>query len=345
MKTRLLLVVCLLLTAGLLSAYDLYGAFQIKTSPKGADVNLSEIDLYLCSTPSPVYPVFMDEYMELREGIPGRVIRVIISKEGYIPIEKDLFVPFLYSSQRMALDYPTVFNFRLKRDRGGSYINICNYYAYNYYRPRPVYYYYYPGYYWYPPPPGGYLPHPPGWTPPSPPPGGGHGGHPGYPGSHGGGGVNPPGGGGHPGSHGGSGGHPGSHGGGGGGNDSGITPPGGGHGGSHGSDPGSGGYTPPSGGFGSGGNYPTPGSVSTEKSRPGGNTGGGIKVEKQKPIYIPSVGNNDKTEKVKPNSTPSNGKSGSVEKAKPNEKEKPEKEEKQEQPLDIFRKLTGRIRK
>ena len=91
MKTKILLAVCLLLSAGLLSAYDLFGAFQIKTSPRGADVNLSEIDLYLCSTPSPVYPVFMDDYMELREGIPGRVIRVIITKEGYVPIEKNLF--------------------------------------------------------------------------------------------------------------------------------------------------------------------------------------------------------------------------------------------------------------
>ena len=169
MKTRILLAVCLLLSVGLLSAYDLYGAFQIKTSPRGADVNLVDVDLYLSSTPTPVYPVFMDEYLELRSGIPGRSIRVIISKEGYVPIEKNLFVPFLYEDQRDAMRYPTVFNFRLTRDRRGAYTSINTYYAYNYYRPRPVYYYYYPGYFWYPPPPGGYQPHPPGWNPPGPP--------------------------------------------------------------------------------------------------------------------------------------------------------------------------------
>ncbi len=324
MKTKVLLAVCLLLSVGLLSAYDLFGAFQIKTTPKGADVNLSEIDLYLCSTPSPVYPVFMDEYMELREGIPGRVISVIITKEGYVPIEKNLFVPFLYTDQRDALDYPTVFNFRLTRDRSNSYASVCTYYAYNYYRPRPVYYTYYPGYYWYPPPPGGYLPHPPGWNPPGPPPGGNH---PGHPGSHGGGGINPPGGGGgNPGSHGGGGGqtHPGG----------GITPPGGGSGG-HGSNPGggSGGYTPPtppSGGYGSGsgGSYTPPSDYSNQKPRPNTNPGGGSRVEKEKPVYVPSGGN-----------------SGSVEKSKPNDKDKPEKQEKEEQPLDFFRQATGRDRK
>ncbi|MCB5285668.1 MAG: hypothetical protein LHW45_08790 [Candidatus Cloacimonetes bacterium] len=331
MKTKILLAVCLLLSAGLLSAYDLFGAFQIKTSPRGADVNLSEIDLYLCSTPSPVYPVFMDDYMELREGIPGRVIRVIITKEGYVPIEKNLFVPFLYTDQRMALDYPTVFNFRLTRDRSGSYVSICNYYAYNYYRPRPVYYTYYPGYYWYPPPPGGYLPHPPGWNPPGPPPGGNH---PGHPGSHGGGGANPPGGGGgNPGSHGGGGSH---------GSDPGITPPGGG---GHGSNPGGGGYTPPSGGYGSGGSYTPPSNPSNQKPRPNNNPGGGSVVEKQKPIYVPSGGNGGTVEKTKPNNTPSGGNSGTVEKVKPNGKEKPGKEEKQEQPLDVLRQATGRDRK
>jgi len=31
-----------------------------------------DIDPYLCKTPSPVYPVMMDEYMVLQEGIPER---------------------------------------------------------------------------------------------------------------------------------------------------------------------------------------------------------------------------------------------------------------------------------
>ena len=331
MKTKLLLAICLLLSAGLLSAYDLYGAFQIKTSPKGADVNLVDIDLYLCSTPSPVFPVFMDEYMELREGIPGRTIRVVISKEGYEPLEKNLFVPFLYEDQREALDYPTVFNFRLKRDRVGKYVTITNYYAYNYYRLRPDPYFYYPGYFWYPPPPGGYMPHPPGYVHPRPPHGGNHPGHPGD------GGQNPPGGGEFPGGHGrdrgstapGEGG--GSH-----GRDRGSAVPGGSSG-SHGGSvvPGSGGYTPPS----------NPGSGSRDFGGNSRDTGGTYKRD-----YTPPTSPGVRKE-APPASPPSGNSSGTIERSKPqsapndhvkpadNEKDKPE------TPLDVLRKATGRDRK
>ncbi len=286
MKTKILLAVCLLLSAGLLSAYDLMGAFQIKTSPRGADVNLVDIDLYLCSTPSPVYPVFMDEYMELREGIPGRSIRVVISKEGYVPIEKTLYVPFLYEDQRDALRYPTVFNFRLTRDRRGSYASINYYYAYNYHRPRPVHYTYFPGYYWYPPPPGGYVPRPPGWIPPGPPPGGSH---PGHPGSHGG-GINPPGGGGNPGSHGGGSGAPGT----------GVNPPGGGSGG-HG-----GGYTPstPPGG-GSGGSAPGGyGSSSGGSYTPPAPPSGGSSAERPQRSPAPAPNTNTREKEKEEPATP-----------------------------------------
>ncbi|MBP7205074.1 MAG: hypothetical protein KBA54_01000 [Candidatus Cloacimonetes bacterium] len=318
MKTKLLLAICLLLSAGLLSAYDLYGAFQIKTSPKGADVNLVDIDLYLCSTPSPVFPVFMDEYMELREGIPGRTIRVVISKEGYEPLEKNLFVPFLYEDQREALDYPTVFNFRLTRDRGNRYVSITNYYAYNCYRPRPAHYFYYPGYFWYPPPPGGYMPHPPGYVPPRPPHGGNHPGHPG------GGGQNPPGDGEFPGGH---------------GRDRGSTAPGG-NSGSHGRDRGS---TAPGGNSGShGGSGYTPPSDSVNRSYGGSFHDGGYKREYTPPSgvrEIPSV------------SPPSGNSGGTIERSKPqsapNEHVKPAAKEKDtsETPLEILRKSIGRDRK
>lgn len=340
MKTKILLAISLILSVGLLSAYDLYGAFQIKTSPRDADVNLVDIDLYLCSTPSPVYPVFMDEYMELWQGIPGRSIRVIITKEGYIPVEKTLFIPFLYADQRDAMRYPTVFNFRLVRDRMQTYYEINNYYAYNYYRPRPIHYYYYPGYYWYPAPSSGYLPYPPGYVHPRPPSGG----HPGTPGS---GGINPPGPpGGYPGSHGGggqgssgsSGGYTppggGSHGSGGQGGGSGYTPPnppgsgsgsgghstppgGGGYGGSHGN----GGYTPPS--PPNGGGYTPPGSGSgyTAPTPPNGGA--------SKPSTPPSDG---KIEKAKPNNVP-------------DEDSKPRGKEKSESPLEVLRLSNGRDRK
>ncbi len=341
MKTKILLAISLILSVGLLSAYDLYGAFQIKTSPRDADVNLVDIDLYLCSTPSPVYPVFMDEYMELWQGIPGRSIRVIITKEGYIPVEKTLFIPFLYADQRDAMRYPTVFNFRLVRDRMQTYYEINNYYAYNYYRPRPIHYYYYPGYYWYPAPSSGYLPYPPGYVHPRPPSGG----HPGTPGS---GGINPPG----P-----PGGYPGSHGGGGGqgssGSSGGYTPPGGGSHGSGGQGGGSG-YTPPNppgSGSGSGGHSTPPGGGGY-----GGSHGNGGYTPPSPPNgggYTPPGSGSGYTAPTPPNggaSKPSTPPSdGKIEKAKPNnvpdEDSKPRGKEKSESPLEVLRLSNGRDRK
>ncbi|MBW6514013.1 MAG: hypothetical protein K0B87_04575 [Candidatus Syntrophosphaera sp.] len=247
MKTKMLLAICLIFCSGLLGAQTMYGAFKIETTPRGADVNLTDIDMYLCSTPSPVYPVFMDEYMVLRSGIPGREINLIITRKGYEPVETTIFVPFLYTDERQALRNPTVFRFQLARDRYGAHIHICNYYTYSYPRPRPVVWYV-PWHVWYPTCVGGYI-YPPPPRPPrphNPPhhPGGGHGGS-----------VNPPlpPGGGHGGSHGG-GSNPPPPPGGSGGSDDGINPP---------PPPGGGGSNPP--GAGSGGYYNPSGQVGSSK--------------------------------------------------------------------------------
>jgi hypothetical protein len=267
MKTKVMLSALLLLMAGLLGAYDqdyyyddnydMYGAFRIVTKPKGADVNLYDIDLYLSDTPTPVYPVYSDEYMELREGIPGRSINIIITKDGYVPLKKTIFVPFLYSDPEEAVDNPTVFTFRLKRDYVDSYYDICYYYSWRNHRPRPEIIFYPPGPHWYPAPPGGYLPYPPDWDWHH---GGNHGG------DHGG-GTNPPGppsggGGEHPGSHGGGpGANPPSPPGGGSGDGGHTDPPGGGgYGGDHG------GYTPPNPPGGSGGSSYVPWGTSSSSS-------------------------------------------------------------------------------
>ncbi len=351
MKTKLFLVLTLLMAFSLLGAYsyEYYGAFQIKTSPKGADVNLEDIDLYLCSTPSPVYPVLMDEYVELREGIPGRTINVIITLEGYVPIRKSLFVPFLFDNQRDALRYPTVFNFRLTRDRTNTYYNTVVYYSYNYYRPRPIDYYYWPSFYWYPPPPGGYKPRPPGYVPPRPP-FGSHG-----QGSHGGSGVNPPSGGGEQG---------GSHGGG-----SGYNPPlppgGGSHGGGSGyTPPSGGGYTPPGSGGQGGGGYTPP---KPPSGGGGGNSGG------YNPPSPPSGGGGSSGGGYNPPSPPSGGggSSGGSGYTPPSGNTKPSSggsqsgslqssgsqrdtkstpapandNEKEKSPMDVLRQATGRSRK
>lgn len=56
MKTRIIIAICFILSLSLLSAYDIYGAFRIKTSPRGADVNLYDIDEYLSDTPTTCFP-------------------------------------------------------------------------------------------------------------------------------------------------------------------------------------------------------------------------------------------------------------------------------------------------
>jgi len=94
MSKRLLLLICLLLSIGFLSADDLFGAFQIITKPSGADVSLYDIDLYLYKTSSPVYTVMMDEYMVLQEVIPERKINIIITKDGYVLLKKTILYHF-----------------------------------------------------------------------------------------------------------------------------------------------------------------------------------------------------------------------------------------------------------
>ncbi len=139
--------------------------------------------------------------MVLQEGIPGRKINIIITKDGYVPLKKTIFVPFLYTKEKEALKHPTVFTFDLRHDYERCYHDVCMHYALLIYVPVPIEYHFFPGRFWYPPPPGGYLPrpghhhpgncspHPPGPphhgnNPPPHPPGGGTG--------HGSGGENTP---------------------------------------------------------------------------------------------------------------------------------------------------------
>ena len=227
MKMRAIIVICFILSISLLSAQEIYGAFRIKTYPRGADVNLYDIDEYLCETPSPVFPVYMDDYLEFREGIPGREIVIMITKKGYEPLKKRIFVPFLYSDLDEAMDNPTVFKFNLKRDYHRRYYDVCWYYSLRLHRERPVYINWTPGYHpWYP---HGHHHQNPPWNPGGHGHGSGHGGHghgenpppPPGDGHHDGGIISPPGGGNH------GGGHDGDH-------DGNITPPvvppgGGGH--------------------------------------------------------------------------------------------------------------------
>ncbi len=138
MKPKILATALILLSLTWLCAEDsMFGAFRITTKPKGADVTLYDPDIYLCETPSPVYPVMMDEYMELREGIPGRSIMLMITKRGYEPLKKEIFVPFTSEDMQEALDNPSEFSFELKKDHYRRYWHICLFYSYRHRHPRP----------------------------------------------------------------------------------------------------------------------------------------------------------------------------------------------------------------
>jgi hypothetical protein len=185
MKTKLFAITLLLLSLAWLQAEDgMFGAFRIKTKPKGADVTLYDPDIYLCETPSPVYPVVMDESMELREGIPGRAIMLMITKRGYVPLKKEIFVPFTSEDMQEALDNPSEFSFELEKDYHNLHWRICLFYSYRHRHPHPHFYFDRPN--WSPWMPPGHHPdgdghHHGGNNPPPPPPpppgGGGH--HPG----------------------------------------------------------------------------------------------------------------------------------------------------------------------
>ncbi len=261
MKQKMILLACLILSVGALSAYDLYGAFKIKTVPKGADIYVYDTDQLLGTTPTDIFPVFMDDYMTVRNGIPGREIELVIARDGYVPKREKIFVPLNKLELEDAYDRPTVFSFKLNRSFRGSV--VLSSFFWPHWRPRP----HYPQYFYPYSHHGNHNPRP--RPPHNNPPGGNYGGSVA---------PNPPGGGG-------------SHGGGNGGSHGGgyipPNPPGGGNGGgNHG---GSGGYTPPNppGGGNGGGNHGGSGGYIPPNPPGGGNGGGAITP----PVNPPGGGN------------------------------------------------------
>ncbi len=115
MKPRILLIACLALMAGLLSAQNVFGAFQVVTEPQGATITLYGTNQYLGQTPSQAIPITMDQYMTYNWGVPGRVFDLLISKPGYISTRQQIFVPYNCRHQVDALRNPTVFHFSLAR--------------------------------------------------------------------------------------------------------------------------------------------------------------------------------------------------------------------------------------
>jgi len=163
MKKYFLTALIIAAAFSIMHADTMYGAFKVVTKPSGADVTLYDPDLYLSQTPTPVYPVLMDEYMELREGIPGRSIMLMITKKGYVPLKRAIFVPFTHEADSLAIREPSTFSFELERDSKNEHWRVCVYYGYRHRRPRPPQHvYFHP---WYPPS----HHHHPGWNPPPPP--------------------------------------------------------------------------------------------------------------------------------------------------------------------------------
>ncbi|MDD3144331.1 MAG: hypothetical protein PHG32_09110 [Candidatus Cloacimonetes bacterium] len=117
MKLRLFLIACLVLTAGLLTAQNIFGAFQVITEPRGATVTVYGTNQYLGTTPTQSVPITMDQYMTYNWGVPGRVFDLVISKRGFIPVRQQIFVPYNHRHQRDALRNPTLFHFSLARQQ------------------------------------------------------------------------------------------------------------------------------------------------------------------------------------------------------------------------------------
>ena len=162
MKTRLIAIAVLALLTGLLSAQSIFGAFQIVTEPQGAAVTLYGSNQYLGSTPQVTVPFCMDQTMTYNWGNPGRLFDLVISKEGYIPIRQQIFVPFSHKHQIDALRHPQVHHFNLVRQPMHSAPQ------WPHWNPGSYYYFLNPGY-----GPGNNPHHQPG---DHPGPGGNHGG-------------------------------------------------------------------------------------------------------------------------------------------------------------------------
>ncbi len=142
MKLKAMAVTLLIVVCGVLNAQNMFGAFQIQTTPQDAIVTLYGTNQYLGNTPTQVFPVLMDQYMTYWYGTPGRAFTLLISKEGYISMKQDIFVPYNKAHQIDALREPTVFNFYLSK--------VPVYPPHVWQPPCPPYYPYPPWPYWHP---------------------------------------------------------------------------------------------------------------------------------------------------------------------------------------------------
>lgn len=141
MKTRMLLTICLILCAGSLAAGNVFGTFQVLTEPAGARVSLMGSNRFLGITPTPVHPIEMGRDVVWYGGIPGRVLNVMITLDGYLPITQTIFVPFSQRDHREARRNPTVFKFHMQRAQHHQYGYRHHVYPWHPHPQPPAYYY------------------------------------------------------------------------------------------------------------------------------------------------------------------------------------------------------------
>jgi hypothetical protein len=115
MKARYFVLAFLALWAGLLSAQNMFGAFRIESQPQGADVIITASNQFIGQTPTESIPVMMDQFMTYYYGTPGRVFNIVIRKDGFIPMQETIFVPYTRVHQIDAMRNPTIFRYRLQR--------------------------------------------------------------------------------------------------------------------------------------------------------------------------------------------------------------------------------------
>ncbi|NLK49646.1 MAG: hypothetical protein GX294_03250 [Candidatus Cloacimonetes bacterium] len=132
MKTRLLLIISLVLLGSSLAAWNAFGSFSIVTEPAGATVTVLGLNAYLGTTPTQQYPLHFNQNIVWNGGIAGHLFDLYITKDGYIPLVQRVFVPLNAGYPSDAEKNPSIYRFRLQPVPTAYYYNVD---------PNPSYYY------------------------------------------------------------------------------------------------------------------------------------------------------------------------------------------------------------
>lgn len=138
MTTRIILAISLILMLGSLSAQSGYGAVQVIVEPYGASVSWTGPNGFLGNSSTLVYPFQNEHEIVWYGGVPGRFLNVHITKDGYMPIYQNVFVP-CHSDYWEACIRPTVYKVQLQRQT--QQYHYHNHYHNHYYQFHNHYYF------------------------------------------------------------------------------------------------------------------------------------------------------------------------------------------------------------